>query len=75
MDTADPRRGALLQRVTERATAVETKLLFFELEWAALDDERAAEELLAGDGLDFSRHHLRGQRRYRRTSSPSPRRT
>ena len=46
-DTADPARGALLQRVQERGTAIETKLLFFELEWAALDDERA-EELLAG---------------------------
>ncbi len=44
-DTADPARGALLQRMQERATEIETKLLFFELEWAALDDERA-EELL-----------------------------
>ena len=34
-DTADPARGALLQRVQERATEIETKLLFFELEWAA----------------------------------------
>jgi oligoendopeptidase F len=63
-DTADPARGALLQRMQERATEIETKLLFFELEWAALDDERA-EELLAGEGLDFCRHHLRSARRYR----------
>jgi oligoendopeptidase F len=63
-DTADPERGALLQRVQERATEIETKLLFFELEWAALDDERA-EELLAAPGLDFCRHHLRSARRYR----------
>ena len=63
-DTADAARGALLQRVQERATPIETKLLFFELEWAALDDERA-EELLAGEGLDFCRHHLRTARRYR----------
>ena len=46
------------------ATAIETKLLFFELEWAALDDERA-EELLAADGLESARHHLRTARRYR----------
>ncbi|MGH2855416.1 MAG: M3 family oligoendopeptidase, partial [Solirubrobacteraceae bacterium] len=39
-------------------------LLFFELEWAALPEERA-EELLAGTGLDFCRHHLRNVRRYR----------
>ena len=63
-DTSDPARGALLQRVQERGTAIETKLLFFGLEWAALDDERA-EELLAAEGLDFARHHLRMERRYR----------
>jgi oligoendopeptidase F len=64
VDTADPANGALVARVNEKATAVETKLLFFELEWAALDDERA-EELLLADGLDTSRHHLRTVRRYR----------
>jgi len=64
IDTADPARGALMQRVQERATAIETRLLFFELEWAALDDERV-EELLSGEGLDFCRHYLRTQRRYR----------
>jgi oligoendopeptidase F len=64
VDTFDPSNGALVARVNERATAVETKLLFFELEWAALDDDRA-EELLAADGLDTSRHHLRTVRRYR----------
>jgi oligoendopeptidase F len=63
-DTADPERGALLQRVQEGATELETKLLFFELEWAALDDERA-DELLGAPGLDFARHHLRSARRYR----------
>jgi oligoendopeptidase F len=64
VDTADPRNGALLQRVQERATALETKLLFFDLEWAALPDERA-DELLAAEGLETSRHHLRTARRYR----------
>ncbi len=63
-NTADPPRGALLQRVQEGATKIETTLLFFELEWAALDDD-AADELLATDGLDFARHHLRTARRYR----------
>jgi oligoendopeptidase F len=63
-DTADPARGALLQKVQERGTELETTLLFFELEWAALEDDRA-EELLASDGLDFCRHYLRSARRYR----------
>jgi oligoendopeptidase F len=63
-DTTDPERGALLQRVQERSTAISTKLVFFELEWATLEDDRA-EELLAHEGLAFCRHHLRMQRRYR----------
>jgi oligoendopeptidase F len=63
-DTADPANGALLQKAQERATAIETTLLFFELEWAALPQERA-EELLASEGLDFCRHQLRNLRRYR----------
>src|SRR3954447_22414052 len=63
-DTADPARGALLQKVQELGTAIETKLLFFGLEWAALEDDRA-EELLGAEGLDFARHHLRNERRYR----------
>jgi oligoendopeptidase F len=64
VNTADPARGALLQKVQEGATGIETTLLFFELEWAALDDARA-DELLATDGLEFARHHLRTARRYR----------
>src|SRR6202000_3480398 len=63
-DTADPANGALLQKAQERETAIETALLFFELEWAALDDERV-ETLLAHEDLDFCRHHLRNARRYR----------
>src|SRR3954447_2047080 len=64
IDTASPANGALLQRREEKGTQSETALLFFPREWAALDDERA-EELLATDGLDFARHHLRTARRYR----------
>jgi oligoendopeptidase F len=63
-DTADPANGALLQSVQEQETQIQTTLLFFELEWAALPDARA-EELLAGEGLQFCSHHLRNVRRYR----------
>ena len=63
-DTTDPGRGALLQHVEERATAINTKVLFFELEWAALPDDRVA-ELLADDQLTFCRHYLAAARRYR----------
>ena len=63
-DTADPEIGALLQSSSERATAIRTRLLFFELEWVAIDEDRA-EELLETEGLEFCRHHLRLERRYR----------
>jgi oligoendopeptidase F len=64
VDMQNPARGALMQRTEERATAIATKLLFFDLEWAAVDDAHA-EQLLADPRLDFCRHHLRSLRRYR----------
>src|SRR3954452_2819409 len=70
-DTAAPARGALYQRVQEKATPIETKLLFFELEWAALDDERA-DELLGADEVGFVRHHLRTAGRPPPPPAPPP---
>lgn len=64
VDMNDAELGALMQRVEERTTAVGTRVLFFDLEWAALTDARV-EELLADDRLEFVRHHLRSARRYR----------
>jgi oligoendopeptidase F len=64
-DTADPARGALLQKVQERGTQLETQLLFFELEWAALDDDQVDALLNSGVDLEFCAHHLRSARRYR----------
>jgi oligoendopeptidase F len=64
VDTADPAAGALMQEVQERGTEIETTLLFFELEWAALEDEQV-EELLDDRRLSFCAHHLRNVRRYR----------
>ncbi len=63
-DTADPERGALLQRVQEAATEIATLLLFFELEWTKVPDEKAR-ELLVDEALTQSRHHLEVLRRYR----------
>lgn len=64
VDTGDETAGALLQKVEERATAVQTKLVFFELEWAALGDDRV-DALLVDERLGFCRHHLSSIRRYR----------
>ena len=45
----DPARGALLQKARELGAAIETQLLFFDLEWNQVPDERA-DELLADAG-------------------------
>jgi oligoendopeptidase F len=64
LDTEDPERGALMQSVRERSAELETRLLFFDLEWNELPDE-AAEPLLDSPELAFCAHHLRSLRRYR----------
>ncbi len=61
---ADPARGALVSRLRERGAALDADLLFFALEWSAVDDERA-EEVLADPALDHWRHVLRSLRKYR----------
>jgi oligoendopeptidase F len=63
-DTADPPRGALLQHLQEKGTELRTTVLFFELEWVEMDDERA-DALLADPVLDRYRHYLASARRYR----------
>src|SRR4051812_11202104 len=64
VDTSDAERGALMQRVEEDSTAIATRAIFLELEWAALPDEQA-DALLADPALDFCAHYLRSARRYR----------
>lgn len=64
VDTADAEVAATMQKVEEHSVAVSTKLLFFELEWAQLDDA-AVEQLLSANDLAWCAHHLRSIRRYR----------
>src|SRR5919108_5540980 len=64
LDTADPERGARMQKARELAAAIETELLFFDLEWNQVPDDRA-DELLEAPELAFCAHHLRTLRRYR----------
>jgi oligoendopeptidase F len=61
-DTTAPRHGALLQRVQERGSEVRNSLVFFELEWVAIEAERA-EALLADPRLAKRRHLLANMRR------------
>lgn len=60
-NTLDPERGAQMMSMQERTTSVSTKLIFFDLEWAAIDDAHA-DELLADERLAFCRHHLENLR-------------
>jgi len=63
-DTSDPQRGALLQRVQERASEIRNTVVFFELEWVALHDD-VAEKLLSDPALARRKHFLASLRRYR----------
>ncbi|MFM8526862.1 MAG: M3 family oligoendopeptidase [bacterium] len=57
VDSGSHERGALLAELQQRGAQIETNLLFFELEWAQVGDERAA-EVLASPALDLYRHFL-----------------
>ena len=63
-NTADPERGAMMQRLEEESTAIASRLVFIDLEFASADDVHAA-EVLADERLDFCRHHLENTRRNR----------
>ena len=63
-DHADPTRGALVQRIQEKAASLSTELLFFGLEWAAVEDS-VAERLLDDEAVAKYRHWLEAVRRYR----------
>ena len=63
-DMNDSPRGALVARLTEKGAAIDTQLLFFGLELAALEDEQA-DALLASEELERWRHWLRTVRKFR----------
>jgi oligoendopeptidase F len=63
-DARPPAHGALVARTQERQSAVRNQLLFFELEWMAVD-EAAAEGVLAAPACARYRHYLTRLRRYR----------
>jgi oligoendopeptidase F len=63
-DMADPQRGALIARLTEKGAVLDTQLLFFGLELAEIDDA-AMESLLADPALERWDHWLRTVRKFR----------
>src|SRR3954470_96428 len=63
-DTADPKLGALVQKITEAGSQLSQKLLFFDLEWKEVPDEQA-QKLLADPTLGKYKHPLEAERRYK----------
>lgn len=63
-DATVPEHGALVARTLDQASAVRQELLFFELEWIALDDDDARRVLEAPECAPY-RHFLSSLRRYR----------
>ncbi len=59
--TADPKHGALLARTRERRTAINKHLIFFDLEWVAVED-RKADALIEATELEKHRHWLKQKR-------------
>jgi len=73
-DTDPPAHGALLTELEELAAQVETLTTFFDLEWIAIDDDRA-DQLLEAPELEHYAHLLRQLRRTKphRLSEPEER--
>ncbi|MCL6643106.1 MAG: M3 family oligoendopeptidase [Candidatus Bipolaricaulota bacterium] len=63
-DTQNPRHGALLQATQERHTQIRQHLLFFELEWMDLPDEKA-QRLMSAPEVTRYRHYLERARLFR----------
>lgn len=63
-NTEDAARGALLQMVRESYTQIGQHLIFFDVEWAALEDE-TAEAFLQADEAGLYAHHLELIREHR----------
>lgn len=63
-DTADPKRGALMQKVTEYGAMLNQQMLFFMLEWNEVADEQA-QAIITHPLLAPYAHHLEAERRYK----------
>ncbi len=62
-NTQDPDRGALFAKAQEKISEVSNKLIFFELDWQSLDDEKA-EEYIESEELKKYKNYLRQWRRH-----------
>jgi oligoendopeptidase F len=60
----DPEAGAFLQRINEFFSMVNKDIVFLDIEWANVPDEKA-DDLLANPILEHYRHYLQAARRYK----------
>lgn len=63
-DTSDPAIGALVGRIQEHGAELSQKLMFFELEWKAAQDE-VVRAMLASPTLGKYKHPLESELRYK----------
>ena len=61
-DCTNPKKGAFLQRIREEGAEIERHLVFFELEWQKVPDEKA-NAILKDETLQHYRHYLAFLRR------------
>lgn len=63
-NTEDPELGKLLQEASELGSELSQKLVFFDVEWLKLSDEKA-DVWIDSDELSKWKHYLRTSRRYK----------
>lgn len=63
-NTEDPALGKLLQEINELSSEVSQKLVFFDVEWLALDEEEA-EAHIQNETLSGFRHYLKSSRKFK----------
>ncbi|HMB98083.1 MAG TPA: M3 family oligoendopeptidase [Balneolaceae bacterium] len=64
-NTEDPKLGKLLQEASELGAEISQKLVFFDVEWLNMDDEKA-NELINDEVLTSYRHYLEVSRLYKK---------
>lgn len=63
-NTNKPEYGKLMQEANELSSVIHQKLVFFDVEWLDVDEERA-KKLIESDTLAHYKHYLETSRRYK----------
>jgi oligoendopeptidase F len=63
-NTNKPEYGKLKQEASELSSEIHQKLVFFDVEWLAVDDDKA-QKLIESDELKQYKHYLETSRRYK----------